>query len=307
MNPRLGSIGLWLFVLLGAFAKEPPTTLQLSVKLRDGSFIMGTIKDEDLTVTSEAIGVLKIPLSRITAIKVGAAAKPDSITLANGDRLQGEARMTRITLETVFGAATVPKELVTEVALRAKGAAKVVVDWEKLPFETDSDWPGDRGQAAEIQEDGTIILHGRPILSTDSYSLPLTIEYDLTFPEPTAPDGAFHIAAYAPDQATDMNPRKFVLFTSGFRNQNLRNGNVACTELKNAVRGAPFWSNESVSFSAGKPYHCRLQLTANGAKWEIGDESFDISRAVVPYEKFRIWMRGWRTTDPYRIENFSIR
>jgi len=278
--------------------------LRLSLKLRDGSLIIGTMKDDELPVDSEAIGTIKLPLSRVTNIKFGDAGKPDTIALNNGDKLKGEIRLAKISVEAVFGRVSVPKAVLAEIQVKSAGGRAARLEWETLPFFQDSDWPGDRGQRAEIQDDGSIIFHGQPVLSKETYSLPLTIEYDVTIPEPSENDGGFTLAAFQPDQPTDMDVRDAVMFY--LSTQNRGGATVVCHFLKGSKRGKKIWGDRPVAITPGKTYHCRLTMNADEVLFDVGEQSFQLVGVKVPYDKFKIWLWGWRTTDAWRVSNFTV-
>lgn len=123
---KITLLRLWFCLtvgLLSGFAASPALEgdthrLQLTLKLRDGSLILGTMKDAELPVVSDAVGTIKIPMSRFTSIKFGEAGKPDTIVLTNGDKLKGETRLAKISIETIFGRVTVAKEALVEIQVK---------------------------------------------------------------------------------------------------------------------------------------------------------------------------------------------
>lgn len=304
-----GGLRLLLFLLAGLsiISLARAGDLRCSLKLRDGSVVNGSMPDGELPVVAETVGAIKVPLSRIASVKFGGDGKPDTLLFKNRDKLQGDVQLAKITIETLFGRVSVAKGVLVEMQVKATGEENAqALEWEILPFPRDSDWPGDRGTPAEVQDDGSIVLHGRPVLSKQTFSLPLTIDCDVFCPEPTEDDGGFTVGCFFPEQPTDMNDREVVTFHYGYRNHGTP-GMVLCSRNHGSPRGQVVWSEHAVPYTAGKTIHLRLELTAAGSKLTAGEESFDISEVVVPYKQFRIRLNGWRTTDPWRVSNLSVR
>ena len=103
----------WLFLLLTAVGFAATTTdsaPRLRLDLADGSRLFGTTELANIPLDSESMGVLKIPVTRIAAIKFRADQKAVTLTLTNGDRLEGKLTLTTVPLSTLFGPVRVPVE-----------------------------------------------------------------------------------------------------------------------------------------------------------------------------------------------------
>lgn len=68
-----------------------------------------------LPLHSDSIGDLKIPLARIAGIKFRPNQKSVTVTLTNGDRLEGSLALPGITVAAMFGAVRVPLDQVREL------------------------------------------------------------------------------------------------------------------------------------------------------------------------------------------------
>jgi len=111
------------FVLPGQAANPSTNAVpQLRLDLTDGSRLIGTTDLANLPLHSESVGNLTIPLSRLAVIKFRPDHKPASITLANGDRLEGTVALPKFTLSTVFGKVQVPLEHVREIQVGHEAA-----------------------------------------------------------------------------------------------------------------------------------------------------------------------------------------
>src|SRR5262245_39593884 len=94
-------IGAISMALLGICKGADDGRVQLTLKLRDGSVVLGSTTDDELPVATDALGTIKLRLSRIRTIKFGLGDKPDVITLHNDDKVQGTALFKRISMDAV--------------------------------------------------------------------------------------------------------------------------------------------------------------------------------------------------------------
>jgi hypothetical protein len=104
--------------------KPPPPAIpgvpQLIVTLSDGSRLLGQTKLKELSLESDALGKLSVPLANIRELKLGKEFAA-TLTLQNGDKIQARLRLEKFDLETSFGAVVVPVQHVTQLQLQSAG------------------------------------------------------------------------------------------------------------------------------------------------------------------------------------------
>lgn len=112
-----------------------PTTPQLVLSLTDGSKLIGTTTLKALTLRSDALGKLTVPLERIASVKFSKDHESVTVTLRNGDKIQAGLSDTTLPLTTAFGLVTVPLDKVTEMQVRVAHSGPVpkgLVLWNTL-------------------------------------------------------------------------------------------------------------------------------------------------------------------------------
>jgi len=100
--------------------------LRVVLDLQDGSHIVGRIAPRNLPVTirSESIGDVKIPLERIRGIQFAASNQLVVVTLQNGDKLQGVFTQESFKLDTVFGKVAIATKLATRLTVASARSGK---------------------------------------------------------------------------------------------------------------------------------------------------------------------------------------
>jgi len=86
----------------------------------DGSCIVGNPTVETLTVASGSVGRIEVPINEIVSITRGEGREPATVTLRNGDVLNGTLDAADLELETSYGTLSIPIEHV----VRFSGAAR---------------------------------------------------------------------------------------------------------------------------------------------------------------------------------------
>ena len=93
--------------------------LQLTVKLTDGSCVIGTTTLTSLPFRSEALGSMTIRMDQVRTLKFSPNHESVSVTLANGDKLQGSLGTVTVALQTLFGEVQIPLDQTLEISLAA--------------------------------------------------------------------------------------------------------------------------------------------------------------------------------------------
>ena len=103
-----------------AMAEEAKTAPpQLVINLSDGSRIVGTAELPALAVRSETLGRIEIPLKKVRGVKFDANHEAATVTLGNGDRMQGAIGVESVAMRTLVGRVTIPLNVVRDLAVTA--------------------------------------------------------------------------------------------------------------------------------------------------------------------------------------------
>ncbi len=112
---------LALFVLpLLAWSASPPEghgRLSLTLKLRDGSCLIGETDLDAMRVANDSIGTVNILLTRIATVTFGDGQADSLLILQTGDQLRGKVQLASLTLITCFGKATIPRATMKELTV----------------------------------------------------------------------------------------------------------------------------------------------------------------------------------------------
>jgi len=88
---------------------------QLSVELKDGSRIKGKSLDDPLRFRSAALGEIKLPVADIRSLELSDKGEAVRLSATNGDVLNLQIQMAALNVETCFGKAQLPINLVRKV------------------------------------------------------------------------------------------------------------------------------------------------------------------------------------------------
>jgi hypothetical protein len=88
---------------------------QLSVELKDGSRIKGKSLEDPLRFRSAALGAIKLPVADIRSLELSDKGEEVRLSATNGDVINLQIQMTALNLETCFGKAQLPINLVRKV------------------------------------------------------------------------------------------------------------------------------------------------------------------------------------------------
>ena len=132
---------------------------QLTVKLTDGTSVIGTTTLPGFPLQSEALGMMTIPLNQVRLLKFSPNHESASVVLANGDKLQGSLGAVTLKLRTLVGEVKIPLEKTVEICVDAFLAGTVsegLVAY--FPFEEDAadhsgHWNAGKVVGAEFQRD----------------------------------------------------------------------------------------------------------------------------------------------------------
>jgi hypothetical protein len=140
--PRfLGALCVSVFCIHPARAAAAPTNasgVQLTIEVRDGSRLVGKSVEDTLGVHSATLGGLKLPWSGIRSIEqadtnTGMA----RLTATNGDAITIQITTPSLRIETCFGKAELPVNLIRSVRVSVSGKAG------QLPPGLVALWPGE--------------------------------------------------------------------------------------------------------------------------------------------------------------------
>ena len=80
----------------GGFPTDEPSGVNLTVKLKDGTKLVGKNEDESLQLRSEILGKIKLPLEKLRSIDFPAGTTLVQITTTNGDTIAAELSPSRL-------------------------------------------------------------------------------------------------------------------------------------------------------------------------------------------------------------------
>ncbi len=307
-------IGLLLLVpysALRAADKENPSTLGIEVTLRDGSHIKGEItQSRPLEVISPVVGKVSVALSRIDTITFGDDPKQAALRLSNGDTLQGALTIQAVNMTALFGPIKIPVSDLKKLQLHSRdagGGRLSLEDWDAMPFPEDSDWPGDRGARATI-ENGVVTLRGQTLRTTRTCTMPVTIECDVVFEEQRASDAGFFVFFLRPDQSRTSNRTDYAYCGLSFPPRSSEGMRCTPTVGLQAGSGRPrdLWKGNPFLFEAGKLYHLKLRAAPSGLTFSIDETEYHIPNVEIPHPEFLLELWGWQPTSVWKVNHLRV-
>lgn len=155
-----------------ATEKVNDAPLQLVVNLTDGSRLVGETALTSLPLRSEALGKLEIPFARIRTVKFSPNHESATLTLVNGDRIDGVISTADLPLRTLFGPVKILTVLAQDIKVLVAGAANVALGKQVTAHE-----PGSVGHqlAANRLTDGNQETEAFPGASAFDYTVDLLV------------------------------------------------------------------------------------------------------------------------------------
>jgi hypothetical protein len=98
---------------------ESNSDVRVTLNLTDGSRVIGIAELPALAVRSETLGRIEIPLEKVRGVKFDANHESATVTLSNGDRVQGAIGVETLALRTLVGRVTIPLNVVRDLAVTA--------------------------------------------------------------------------------------------------------------------------------------------------------------------------------------------
>jgi hypothetical protein len=254
---------------------------------------------------------VSIPLDQISALKFSRDHETATVSLQNGDKLQGSVDLPKVELTTLFGKISVGMETVAELQVQRHGAGRNIT-WVVLPWPRNCDWPGSRGEPAKVVEDG-IILHGQPVRTREHFTLPVTVECEVKLEEDPANDGFFLVRVFPAGEAVplDLEQDECFEFVMGYRKPAAGTGQDALSiQHRWQVRPSRFktvWGETPFPLSAGEPYKLKLELLADKMRITINDRTFEAEGVAIPYKEFQIQLDSWQPANRWRLRHLIVR
>ena len=191
----------------------------------------------------------------------------------------------------------------------ASGPHSRPLAWDPVPFPKNSDWPGPKGNPAEIAN-GTLVLQGQGVRTTKTYGAPVTVACDVKLESRTANDGSFDVCFLPPEEPLDAEAGRMICFRIIYSNTG-EYGSVDRLEIdeRDGDKRSVLWTKAASKVEAGKVCHLELQVTVAGRL------AVSINRIVeqvpptvtVPYPHFQIQLGGWQPTNRWHVRNFVVR
>lgn len=179
------------------------------------------------------------------------------------------------------------------------------VTWQALPFPTDSDWPGPKGQPAIVTA-AEVVLDGRPARTLQTFTRPVRIDCDAVLDARNTTDGAFWMFLIPPGESVNTGSfTNSVYFQLGF-------SNVGQDVLAIARKHNP--SPDTILYSAIYPViaqttnHVTLGVAADGqVSLTFNGQSRPVpNTATVSFSQFQIEIEGWQPDAFWHVSHFTV-
>jgi len=102
--------------VVGTSGTAPAAEGRVSVRLRDGSCLVGELLDLEELAMETAFGQVTIPRKLVAHIQLAGPPKAATLCFGNGDRLTGQLTLGTVRLKTSFGEVSIETEQILSVA-----------------------------------------------------------------------------------------------------------------------------------------------------------------------------------------------
>lgn len=290
-------------------------SLQLTLSLIDGSRLHATVAQTDLSVglVTDILGTLNIPLDKIAELDLNPEESRAVVTFQNGDQLRGLIHVRSFKVQTVLGLISVPVNIIRHMEVRpSSGGARLLgpEDWESLPFPSNSDWPGARGEASQITKEG-IFLRGQPVRTRRPVRFPLTWECEAKCSaRGDDPEGTYVLIYFFPEGPRhNEQPLTAILFKLAVKasGSGLKLTPFLYESLGNMLNPRELWRGQSIPFAFDKKYRVRLKFNIDTVTVSVNDhtETSRIASTISMQEAFiQLW--NWQPTSRWSLTNAQV-
>jgi hypothetical protein len=173
------------------------------------------------------------------------------------------------------------------------------VTWQDLPWPDDQNWLGSHGSPATTNGN-VITLTGQDVLSTQSFSGPLKISYNVTLPAETTTDGAFELYLVPTGSPTNLIPQTDI--------QTLLVFNPNEIDVQTNHGAAHAFGPVAFPTTPNTTYSNIVNIAANGVlSWSIDGQDLGLSNSVVvPYGSYQIRLSSWEPTQVWQVSDFAV-
>jgi hypothetical protein len=179
------------------------------------------------------------------------------------------------------------------------------ITWQALPFPSDSNWPGPRGQLATITGD-SVVLDGQPARSTQVYTAPATINCDTVWEAGSTTDGGVQL--YLIPTGVSTNVGSFpdsVFFELGYDDNG--QGTIDIVQRHGPSPDTILWSAD-FPVVAGATNHVTLGVATNGqVSLSVNGQPYSLpSTAAITFSQFQVEVWGWQPNDFWGVLNATV-
>jgi hypothetical protein len=287
----------WPILFLVLAAATCRAEWQVALSLRDGSRILGVPSRPVMTVEAPGVGTIAVPWERIRRVQCETN-QHVTVQFLNHDKLFGRAVGPALAIETLFGARSVPWELIRHAHWRRGGGRDVT--WELLPIAPrnfDS-----RPATPTPPDDGGVVLDGWQVRSRGVFTRPIRFECQAMLTRAPARDAALTLRFVPTDEPRDVAPQRAVLVTLGQR----RSGRHYLTVARNGAPPVVLY-DEPGQWEVGAAYALRVRWDDERLEVAVNDSVFVTDAVVAWYERFHLDLTAGGTGDRWEITDCVAR
>ncbi|MDW8344710.1 MAG: hypothetical protein RMM51_09490 [Verrucomicrobiae bacterium] len=243
-----------------------------------------------LTLQSELLGALTIPLDKIYSIRFPRDEQEVLVTLQNGDRVQGRLADATLSLSTSFGPVTLSSSLISEMEVHA-GAVARAVRWERL-------------FASSGEDETAVSLQGQTARTRETFRGPLIFECTARL-EKKMTDGCvwFH---FVPQETDGGDPAQDAVFKVVLGDSH-RDGSGGHVSLERPDMPAYRLTRHEFVLTANQDYRLGMELRENRLRVRFNNEVFDVANVRLPAGEFRIYVKGWKPENTWLVRDAVVR
>jgi hypothetical protein len=184
----------------------------------------------------------------------------------------------------------------------ALSAHSQTITWLDLPWPTNQDWLGPHGSPATTNGN-VITLTGQDVLSTQYFSGPSYISYNVTLTSETTRDGSFELFFVPSGEASNTLPDPCVGLRMVFNPDGSPGTVLAQTNHNDGI----VFSN---AFTITPPavYSNVITVAGNGVvSWTINGQTIPLSNSVdMLYSSYQFRLESWEPTQVWQVSNFTV-
>jgi len=296
----LAALLLCSAALLGLGADAPATVLRLRVSLSEGSRLFGTTSLPALTLRSDTLGLLRVPLGQVWDLR----RNPDGLVqlrLRGGDRLQGRLQLESLPMHTLCGELRIPTAAIRDASICAPLVR--VLRWNAAPAGPGARLPTSVAALASNE----VRIAGQPIIAAPTFTVPAVMTGEVRLEARQAARGELCLELIAPADLATPTAANHIAVRIGYGERAAADGGgVTLLHPDPHSGGTPILDAVAAPLPNAQWLPLRVELYDTTVTIKLAGKEFIVEKVSIPFTEFCIRFSSLPATNTWHVRNLQV-